>query len=150
MFSSSLRRCTDTLALACPGTVAHPDARLRELNFGAWEGRTYAECLSTHPDLLAAWTADPAAHAPPGGECLSTLAARVGAFAADLPTEGAVLVVAHGGSIRCLLARMLELRWEQVMRMRVSACGLTRLAVYPEGAHLLCLNDTAHLAEADL
>src|SRR5579883_2877922 len=60
--SSPLRRCQETA-----DTVARRlrlgvevDEALREANFGAWEGLTFAEIRERHPDELAAWQASPA------------------------------------------------------------------------------------------
>lgn len=73
------------------------DADLRELDFGAWEGRTWAEIGQAEVD---AWCADFSGYAPGGGEPLVALLARAGAWRA----RGASVVVTHGG---WLLAR----RW---------------------------------------
>ncbi len=99
VFSSPLGRC---LALArCLSAAPVTDARLMELNFGAWEGRPWDEI--PRPELDA-WAADLAGYAPPGGESPSQLEARVLAFVAGLRVPEAVLVT-HAGVIRLLLAR---------------------------------------------
>ena len=78
------------------------DARLRELDFGAWEGRGW----DTVPrDDLDLWAADPLAFRPPGGERGADLLARVGGFAALLrATARPCIVVSHGGPLRLLPA----------------------------------------------
>lgn len=76
------------------------DARLREYDFGAWEGRRWAEIPRAQSDP---WAADPWATPPPGGETFSALHARVRA-ALDDCTDG-TLVIAHAGVIRA--ARMI-------------------------------------------
>jgi len=99
VWSSPLQRCR-TLAEAL-----HPapqiDARLMELNFGAWEGRPWDAVPRAELD---AWAADVAGYASPGGESPRQLQARVLDFVADLGAGEHVLVT-HAGVIRTLLAQ---------------------------------------------
>ena len=79
------------------------DARLMEKNFGSWEGRAWGKIARSEID---AWAADVMGHAPPGGESAQQLLQRVGELLRDvaqLPQRN-IAVVAHGGSIRALLA----------------------------------------------
>ncbi|MFV0681179.1 histidine phosphatase family protein [Ottowia sp.] len=77
---SPLQRC-EQLAQAVqalrPDLVIKTDDRLRELDFGAWEGQPWADVSRTEID---AWLAD-FAHARPGGhgESVNALMARVAA-----------------------------------------------------------------------
>ena len=100
--ASPSRRCRELAeALAArDGVQLMFDSRLLELDFGAWEGRLWAEIERAESD---AWSVDPLNRAPPGGECFTTLRERVRAALAEAP-EGAVLVC-HAGPIRA--ARML-------------------------------------------
>lgn len=71
------------------------DPRLRELDFGDWEGRPWAEIDRAESDP---WAADPEHRAPPGGESFVRLRDRVEAALADLAPAAAV--VTHAGPIR--------------------------------------------------
>ncbi|MBW3655640.1 MAG: histidine phosphatase family protein [Gemmatimonadetes bacterium] len=146
--SSDLVRCTGTAALAC-AQGAVPDPRLREMDFGRWDGRTYDECLAADGERFRRWIDAPEREAPPGGEAFAHFAARVDAWTDGMPAEGSVLAFAHGGPIRRIIARALGLAWGQVVLMEVSACGITRLVLHPGGGHLVSLNDTAHLEDDD-
>ncbi len=100
VWTSPARRCR-----AIAGTCAIVDARLRELDFGDWEGRAWATV--PHADLDR-WAADPLGFAPPGGESGAALLARVAAFHVAMRRHGAdCLIVAHGGPLK-LLAAMLR------------------------------------------
>lgn len=147
VFTSDLRRCTETAAIAFPGTPAEPEPRLRELHFGRWDGRTYGECLADDGQRFQRWIAAPDREAPPGGEAFEDFARRADAWVDSLPSEGSILAFSHGGPIRRIVARALSLAWTQVVLMEISACGITRLSFHPEGGHLIGLNDTAHLEE---
>ncbi|MDP4095307.1 histidine phosphatase family protein [Paenibacillus sp. P96] len=114
VYSSDLRRCTETLRLAAPelAAAAVMDARLRELDFGAWDGETY-ESLK-HLQMYRSWIDDPRCVTPPGGERLEHFEGRLVGFLNSLQEGGlaqegsgvedipAVLAVTHGGVIRQL------------------------------------------------
>ncbi|MFF2908783.1 histidine phosphatase family protein [Paenibacillus sp. NPDC057934] len=119
VWCSDLLRCRQTLtAVASPlAASAVYDQRLREMNFGEWEGCTY-EQLQSQP-LYRNWIDDPVSFAPPGGESWAEFSGRVACFlnslvvAAGLPSRSSlaepcpprrVLVVTHGGVIRQLRA----------------------------------------------
>lgn len=142
---SAAARCTQTVALALPGVSSTIDPRWRELDFGEWEELTHEQCAAAHPERLRAWIEDPALHAPPGGESLEALRQRVDRALAELPAGDRVLVITHGGPIRHAVARALGAEWRHAARMRISACGITRLSLYPDGGYLLALNETGHL-----
>lgn len=87
--TSPLARCADVGAwLARWGWRHRIDARLLELDFGAWDGRRWDEIGAA---ALDAWTHDFLHHRPGGGESLAALLAR-----AEVP-PAAALAVGHGG-----------------------------------------------------
>ena len=90
------------------------DTRLRELGFGAWEGRTWDEIHATEPDALARWGAGWRDAPPPGGESASDLEARVGAWIAALGA-GRHVAVAHAGTVRAAWVVTGRLGWEEAM-----------------------------------
>lgn len=58
----------------------HLDDRLKEIHFGDWEGRTFAEIGSAIDD----WAADPLGFRAPGGESPREMAARVLAWLEEI------------------------------------------------------------------
>ncbi len=76
------------------------DARLREIDFGAWEGLTLAEIKARDPVEWQKRVADRWHHAAPGGESYAGVAARVGDWLAE--QQGVALVVTHGAVDRIL------------------------------------------------
>ena len=95
---------------------------LRELHFGAWEGRSAASLMDGHSEALGRFWADPYAFTPPGGEPLSEFEARVLAAQRRLRQRHAgrrVLLVTHGGVIRLLLARARGLPREHLLQVDV-------------------------------
>jgi len=72
------------------------DARLDEFDFGAWDGRPWAEVA---PDELDAWGRDFAAYRAGAGESVSALLERCAAFVAEGSTFGGRCVIGHAGWI---------------------------------------------------
>ena len=97
VWTSPARRCR-----RIAGAAAVVDDRLRELDFGNWEGLAWDAVPRA---ALDAWAAAPAEFAPPCGESGAALLARVAAFHADLRAHGAdCVVVSHGGPLKLLAA----------------------------------------------
>jgi len=91
--TSPLRRAADVGRwLARWGWEHRIDARLGELDFGAWDGRPWSEIGSAAVDD---WCADFAQHAPGDGETVSALLQRCAAFLRETPC----CVVSHAGWI---------------------------------------------------
>ncbi len=98
VWTSPLRRCAEVGRwLRRWGWRHRVDAALAEIDFGAWDGRPWAEIPKMEIDE---WVADFARFAPLGGEPLTALLERASGW-----SKGA-LVVSHGG---WMLAR----RWRQ-------------------------------------
>lgn len=167
-YTSPLRRARETLDLLLTGHPERPPVHaapdLRELHFGSWEGRTYAE-IAADPSGAAVLAGERAA---PGGECLADLATRVARFldhlqrestpepaedashaaAADTsePAGTTTLVVTHGGPLRVLLCLLLGLPLAEHWRFQVDYASLTEVSWNPSaGARLVRLNDCSHL-----
>ncbi|APT92084.1 histidine phosphatase [Corynebacterium phocae] len=94
------------------------DARLRETHLGQWQGRTSAEVDAESPSVRAIWRHDPT-WPPPGGESRVDVARRARPVIDELMRtypewdNGAVLVVAHGGTITSLTCSLLGLAHQQ-------------------------------------
>lgn len=79
------------------------DARLAEMDFGAWELRHWDDIAR---DEIDAWSANLLDYRPGSGENVLQVAARVAAFLADIQRAGcaAALVICHAGTMRLLHA----------------------------------------------
>jgi alpha-ribazole phosphatase len=136
--SSPLLRCSD---FAREVAVRHGlplvmEPRLVELGFGAWEGRTSDELMAEHPDILLRFRADPISHSPPGAEPLVEFRGRVlSAWNAMLEAYAGehVLVVAHAGVIRMIVALVLDTPLQHLFRLQVANAGITRIRVEQHG-----------------
>jgi alpha-ribazole phosphatase len=121
--SPRVRAVETAVAIAEPhGIEVHLDDRLRELDFGELEGRTYDEIAATLPELYAAWMTTPTVVRFPGGECYADLRARSLAAVASLHDayQGqTVVTVTHGGVVRAVLSDVLGIPDEHIFRIAV-------------------------------
>ncbi|MNF35038.1 Alpha-ribazole phosphatase [compost metagenome] len=132
--SSPLQRCA-AFARELAARHALPlqlEDGLRELDFGAWDGRSAAELMETDAEALGLFWNDPYAFTPPGGEPLSAFEARVLGAIERLHGQFAgqeVLLVTHGGVMRLLLARARGLPRSDLLQVEVGHGALQRLRV---------------------
>jgi len=82
--ASPMARALETAQTIATGRPVEVDERLRELDYGRWEGLTAAEIEARDPELRAYWEHDPAAKHSPGGECGDDVAARALSFLVDM------------------------------------------------------------------
>ena len=101
------------------------DERLRELNFGPWEGVD----IRTIKDAASQPFTNPGSYIPPeGAESFAQLYQRSGEFVDQvlLPLEGTyetVLVVAHGGVNRSILNPVLNIPVDDFWRVHMGNCA---------------------------
>lgn len=75
---------------------------LLERDFGAWERRPWDDIYAEVGDAMNGLIDAPETYRPPGGETTFELRDRVMGWHARRPTDGLVLVVAHGGPIAAI------------------------------------------------
>lgn len=121
--TSPLRRARETADLLAPGR-AIVDARLIEMDWGAFEGRTLAAIRAEDPASMAINEGRGLDFRPPGGESPSDVRARLGDLLRDLPAGHAVAVT-HKGLIRAAisLATDWDMRTKPPVRVDPN-CGL--------------------------
>ncbi len=108
------------------------DERLKEVGFGAWEGRTPAELRRDDPHALFEFRTDPIGRRPSGAEDLQAFYDRVSAAFDDLVADyagGHVLVVAHAGVIRMAVCRVLHVPLKNAYRLQVGSAAMARFRV---------------------
>ena len=124
IFSSPLRRAFHTAEIVGEGfgLAPEPDARLREMGFGRYEG-TYMRDGFFADDNIRACFKDPPAFVPDGGESFDDVLSRAREFFEEvlLPLEGKaerVLAVSHGAFMRSMVrhvtGRPLKDYWQGV------------------------------------
>ena len=108
VFTSPLKRCTETCKILYPEQNPLSIANLSECNFGEWEGKT-AEELKSDPDFEK-WLAGDNSVKPPRGESNTDFTRRICRMFESI-VEGLMktgttesVIVTHGGVIMTLLA----------------------------------------------
>ena len=99
------------------------DERLQELDFGAWESRSWSDIPR---ECIEQWVSDPLDYAPGNGESLRTLWARVAELRTDLidRASGNVVIVSHHGPLRALAAQAAGQPMEAVFTYRIPFGGV--------------------------
>lgn len=144
--SSPLIRATAT-ADAVQGTrtrLPHSEA-IKEMNFGAWEEKNFAEVSTTHPKLSRDYWMNPGDHAPPNGESWNDTAARVGAYVDQMNTtqpKANIIAVAHFGVILTQIQRAVEMSAASAMSFKIDNLSVTRLDYHAGHWRVLGVNHT--------
>ncbi|BAL86549.1 putative bifunctional ribonuclease H/phosphoglycerate mutase [Actinoplanes missouriensis 431] len=151
VLSSPLSRCVRTaehIAAQVGGVPVTVMEDLIECDFGAWEGRTFAEVQEQWPAEMSAWLGSTSV-APPGGESFQAVAKRVrGAMATVLSAYPgkAVVVVSHVSPIKLILRDALAAGDAFLHRLYLDAAGVSTMDVWPDGnIAVRTVNETAHL-----
>jgi len=113
LFASPLSRCAEPATAwgAKAGIACIIEDRLAEMDYGRWEGKTIPEIQQGYPGMLDRWRADPTGMRPPDGESPEELRARLAEWWEEISEHYSgqhLLVVAHSGSLRMLIALLLE------------------------------------------
>ncbi|WP_327024666.1 bifunctional RNase H/acid phosphatase [Micromonospora sp. NBC_01739] len=153
--SSPLSRCTTTataIAAALGDLPVRPDEDLIECDFGAWEGRTFAEAREQWAGELDAWLSSTRI-APPDGESFAEVAERCARVTERLTSAypgQTVVVVSHVSPIKLMLRDALAASDTFLHRLYLDAAGISVLDRWPDGGIAVrTVNDTAHLASLE-
>ena len=137
--SSPLLRCSEfSQALAgrmhCPCEIV--DA-MKEIGFGAWEGKTPDEIIAADPDALDQFYADPVHNRPAGAESLEAFSSRVWQAYNDIAQRHKgkrVLVVAHAGVARAVIANVLHMSLDNVYsRLKIEYGAVVSTLIEKDG-----------------
>lgn len=148
--SSPLARCRQTAEVAATrlGLPVALEQGLRETDFGAWDGLTFAEAGERYPAEFADWLGSTSV-APPGGESFARVAARV-AEARDRLLDTyrgrTVLLVSHVTPIKTLVRLALGAPPEAIFRLYLAPAALCAIAYHGDGnTSVRYVNVTGHL-----
>ncbi|MBU1567517.1 MAG: alpha-ribazole phosphatase [Proteobacteria bacterium] len=142
VYCSPMLRCRQTceqLDLIIPCQV---NELLREVDFGRWEGKSFAEISVDDSEAVDSWTKDPIHFCFPGGEALASFHNRVAAIMKMLgeDTNENILLVTHGGIIRHLLCLCLGIPFEKYLLFDVQPGSFSSLVLHSGGGILTGMN----------
>jgi broad specificity phosphatase PhoE len=136
VISSDLQRAVHT-ADAIQGERTrlehHPD--LREIHFGAWELRTWADIDAEDPERIRAYWETPGDVRPPGGESWNEVTMRVDGAIDHLMRQHAgrdLIVVGHFGMILTQIQRAEQLTAEEAFSHKIDNLSVTEIHTQPD------------------
>jgi broad specificity phosphatase PhoE len=151
VITSSLCRAKETadLIVRDRGVTVEQFEDLREYGCGSWEGRPFLEVRATERDRFWAWFNDPEVSMP-GGESMGGASRRAvpvirRVLSEMTSSEGALLVVAHGGVNRLIAADLLGLELGVAKRLRLDNASLSIFEPFLGGYALKLWNSVSHL-----
>jgi probable phosphoglycerate mutase len=154
VFTSSLRRTIQTAQPLCDALGISMDQRagLNEIGYGKWEGLSKKTVERKYHDDYIKWLADPAWHAPTGGE-LAVMIARRGLQVIEEVQQrfpdGNVLIVSHKATIRIILCSLLGIDVGRFRyRLVCPVGGVSVVEFTSEGPLLQALAERSYLSEA--
>jgi ribonuclease H / adenosylcobalamin/alpha-ribazole phosphatase len=148
--SSPLSRCRETATIigAALGIAVETDDDLREVDFGLWEGLTFAVVEERWPRELALWLRDTSI-SPPDGESYESLRHRARAAQERIVNRHrgeTICVVSHSRPIAMFAANLLDAPVKSLYRLHVDNGSVSEFDYYDDGPAVLRLfNDTSHL-----
>ncbi len=155
IYSSDLARAALTAAPlgARIGHAPKLDARLRERDFGVFQGLTVDEIARRYRGDFERWRARDLDWVVPDGESARQLLVRVTAALTDivvLHPGAAVAVVAHGGVLDVIYRRARDLAWDAPRQHQMLNASINRLQAEgpPLALRLVDWGDISHLEQA--
>lgn len=146
--ASPLRRTRETAEIAL-GTHGRFEIveNLREIDFGRWEGMSFAEIAAADPAAVDRWAALDDAFAFPEGEGIKAFQERIRAAAERIAADpaGTIVVFAHGGVIRFLICHFLGLPDRHHLLFDIRPASISEIRIDGGCGVLTRLNDWHHL-----
>lgn len=143
--STSLRARQTAEAVASPHALMVEQAEaLAEVDFGAWTGRSFDELAADSDWQL--WNNSRGQTRAPGGETMAEVQDRAwrGLETLRQRFDAAVIaVVSHCDVIRAVIARVLGLPLDNLLRFDVDTASVSRIVAGDWGARVVSLNERA-------
>ncbi len=153
VYSSDLTRTITGADIVSRGRDLSPliIPEFREVNFGAWEGLTFAEIMAQYPAELEERFRDLANFRIPGGESLKDVKARALPKLKELLARhsgSAFLIVAHAGINRVILSEAMGLPLDHLFRLDQNYGCLNIIDYFPDLAVVRLINGGVNGAAA--
>ncbi|WP_255283500.1 histidine phosphatase family protein, partial [Bacillus cereus] len=151
IYTSTSSRAVNTAKLLSSqsNTSLILNPNLREINMGAWEGKTHEEIKKAYPAQYKNFWENPIYYEPDGGETLEQFVDRVvSVFNTIISThqEGNILIVTHAIFLKALL---MHVKGESITNLWdppfIHGTSLTVLEIKDENYTIQLEGDTTHL-----
>ena len=115
VISSPLKRAFETASIISAKTPEKivTDERLKELNFGEWEGKHFIDIQKENNELWNLWSTEWKTTEPPRGESFVNMYKRVKDCLKDILQKyenKTILIVSHQGCLRIIASILLNLK----------------------------------------
>ncbi len=150
IYTSPMGRCVATgaaIAKACDIAAEICDD-LNDIDYGAWQFKTFDEARSADAKLFAAWFATPHLIRFPNGEALQDLVARAAnvlRLVLERHPDDTIVLVGHDSVNRALLLELLDQPLSAYWRVAQAPCCLNEIDIDAGKVCIRRINETAHL-----
>jgi probable phosphoglycerate mutase len=150
IYTSPMGRCiaTATAIARATGVAAKTCEDLNDIDYGAWQFKSFGEAKAQDSALFAAWFATPHLVRFPNGESLQDLLARTAnalrMVLAHHPDQTVVLV-GHDSVNRAILLELLDQPLSAYWRLAQDPCCLNEIDVTGGSVRVQSVNETQHL-----
>lgn len=150
IYTSPMARCVDTGAAIAQATGAPAEicVDLNDIDYGAWQFKTFDAAKADDPALYAAWLATPDLIRFPNGESLQDLAARAAnvlRLALARHPDQTIVLVGHDSVNRALLMQCLDMPLSAYRRIAQEPCCLNEIDIGGGTIRVVRVNATHHL-----
>src|SRR5215472_11216464 len=150
IYTSPMARCIATAApiARATGVAAKTCEDLNDIDYGAWQFKTFAEAKAQDAALFAAWFARPQLVRFPNGESLQDLAARTAnalRMVLARHRDETVVLVGHDSVNRSLLLQVLDQPLSGYWRLAQEPCCINEIDVSGAAVCVRSINATQHL-----
>ncbi|NLF25644.1 MAG: histidine phosphatase family protein [Deltaproteobacteria bacterium] len=157
IFSSPQRRAYETakiVAQSLPGRIeVRTDERLREMDFGIFEGLNLEEIAKQFPELHQQRRLDKLNFTIPEGESYQLVYDRMVSFLREQSGKSATLVITHGTALKLLLLAVTSMSLAEIESFRYGNTALFAFDLPGDEKNLkgkvLLFNSLAHLDESN-
>ena len=144
-YASDLKRAVDSARSICQGRSIRPVTRsaFREMNMGDWDGKSWEEVKKENPEIRTLFFYDLKNFYFPGGENWTQFRSRVLKGLKTLFKENQgkdILLVAHAGVNRIILAQALGLRFKNMFFMDQGYACLNIIECYGDSFKVTLMN----------
>ncbi len=152
IYSSDLSRARDTAEplSRAKGLEIQTDARLRELDFGVFQGLTHDEIRAKYPEEERELFVDYLDFVLPEGESRRAVQARVYEMWQEVVRRhpnSEVVVMSHGGPVRLLLLKLFDDQVERMLKVPLPNVSVTTITAEGDKLELEGLGETTHLKQ---
>ncbi len=118
------------------GKEINADHRLREFNFGIFEGKTRDECIALYQPEWDQWMENYLDYPVPKGQSQRQYHELCAEFLSELNLDETILIVAHGGTVHGMITNLLELPIDSKWHFDIKLGSLT-IVDYNDGFGML-------------